>query len=326
MRDEFYCDCQKGIKGKLCWESMGLIYDRTKFPVDPRLNPLAFKRKRTVERPRNLGPALTKTPPPAVRVQSNYVLNGDEETEIQVVDWGQEQFVANTEEGNIQVETNICTSQSNCEEEEMLPAFSYCDTCKDYFCENCNVGHCKARRTRQHSVIVVAAAAPLTTAAVSPITIEAVSPISSTKASSIISAVVSPSISPAVSTITTAGVSPIATAAVSPITTAAVSPVPIIQAKKAKSKMAKCGVCEGCLAVNCMKCKMCLDLKSNGGTGKLKKACIMKGCKSLKERILKPNATSSGQKRKREQYNISPNKTRRMAQSSNSPNLKMSRQ
>ena len=167
-------------------------------------------------------------------------------------------------------------------------------------------------------MIVVAAAAPLTTAAVSPITIEAVSPISSTKASSIISAVVSPSISTAVSTITTAGVSP--------IVTAAVSPVPIIQAKKAKSKMAKCGVCEGCLAVNCMKCKMCLDLKSNGGTGKLKKACIMKGCKSLKERILKPNATSSGQKRKREQYNISPNKTRRMAQSSNSPNLKMSQQ
>ena len=70
---------------------------------------------------------------------------------------------------------------------------------------------------------------------------------------------------------------------------------------------------------------MCLDMKSNGGPGKLKKACVMKGCKSVKERMLKPNATSSGQKRKRVENNISPNKTRRMAQSSNSPNLKISR-
>ena len=86
----FYCDCQKGIKGKLYWESMGLIGDRTR------------------------NTALTKTSSPAVRVQPNYVFNGDEETEIHLVEWGQQQFVANTEEDNIQVETKICTSQSNC--------------------------------------------------------------------------------------------------------------------------------------------------------------------------------------------------------------------
>ena len=43
---------------------MALVYDRKKeFPVDPGLNPLRFKRKRPVGRPKRLGLALTKEPP-----------------------------------------------------------------------------------------------------------------------------------------------------------------------------------------------------------------------------------------------------------------------
>ena len=43
---------------------MGLVYDRKKnFPIDPRLIPLRFKRKRKVGRPKKLGLALTREQP-----------------------------------------------------------------------------------------------------------------------------------------------------------------------------------------------------------------------------------------------------------------------
>ena len=43
---------------------MALVYDRKKeFPIDPRLNPLRFKRKRPVGRPKKLGLALTREQP-----------------------------------------------------------------------------------------------------------------------------------------------------------------------------------------------------------------------------------------------------------------------
>ena len=43
---------------------MALVYDRNKeFPIDPRLNPLRFKRKRPVGRPKKLGLALTREQP-----------------------------------------------------------------------------------------------------------------------------------------------------------------------------------------------------------------------------------------------------------------------
>ena len=43
---------------------MALLYDRKKeFPIDPRLNPLRFKRKRPVGRPKKLGLALTREQP-----------------------------------------------------------------------------------------------------------------------------------------------------------------------------------------------------------------------------------------------------------------------
>ena len=61
---EFFCDCRLGINGKLCAHSMGPVYDRKKdFPIDPRLNPLRFKRKRKVGRPKKLGLALTREQP-----------------------------------------------------------------------------------------------------------------------------------------------------------------------------------------------------------------------------------------------------------------------
>ena len=46
---------------------------------------LAFKRKRTVGRPRNIGPTLTKSPP-RLRVELAYIFTGEEETEVEVMD------------------------------------------------------------------------------------------------------------------------------------------------------------------------------------------------------------------------------------------------
>ena len=61
---EFLCDCRFGVRGKICCHSMALVYDRKKeFTIDPRLNPLRFKRKRPVGRPKKLGLALTMEQP-----------------------------------------------------------------------------------------------------------------------------------------------------------------------------------------------------------------------------------------------------------------------
>ena len=43
---------------------MALVYDwKKEFPIDPRLNPLRFKRKRPLGRPKKLGLALTREQP-----------------------------------------------------------------------------------------------------------------------------------------------------------------------------------------------------------------------------------------------------------------------
>ena len=47
-----------------------------------RLNPLAFKRKRTVGRPRNIGPALTKSPS-RLMMEPAYTFTGEEECEVE---------------------------------------------------------------------------------------------------------------------------------------------------------------------------------------------------------------------------------------------------
>ena len=50
------------------------------------MNHLAFKRKRTVGRPKHIGPALTKS---LLRlwVEPTDIFTGKEETEIEVMDW-----------------------------------------------------------------------------------------------------------------------------------------------------------------------------------------------------------------------------------------------
>lgn len=43
-------------------------------------------------------------------------------------------------------------------------------------------------------------------------------------------------------------------------------------------KWKRCGLCEGCLAKDCMICKFCRDKKKYGGPGKLKQCCVKKKC------------------------------------------------
>ena len=61
INNEFFCDCAQGIKGHLCKHTMALTFDRTDFPVDPRLNAVKFKRRQR-GRPKSIGLALTREP------------------------------------------------------------------------------------------------------------------------------------------------------------------------------------------------------------------------------------------------------------------------
>ena len=65
---EFYCDCWKGIKGKICKHVMALTYARVpQFEVLPSLKAAKFKRsRRPVSRSKKVGGALSKTPPRAL--------------------------------------------------------------------------------------------------------------------------------------------------------------------------------------------------------------------------------------------------------------------
>ena len=49
----------------------------------------------------------------------------------------------------------------------------------------------------------------------------------------------------------------------------------------------RCGLCEGCLRVDCGQCIECLDKKKFGGPGRKKKACKYKKCTGI------PKQTSS---------------------------------
>mmetsp|Transcript_1418 Transcript_1418/g.1869 ORF Transcript_1418/g.1869 Transcript_1418/m.1869 type:complete len:422 (+) Transcript_1418:212-1477(+) len=54
-----------------------------------------------------------------------------------------------------------------------------------------------------------------------------------------------------------------------------------------KTKRKRCGCCEGCRAIECGKCRYCLDMKKRGGSGTLRRPCEKRGC----------IATSSGEGR-----------------------------
>ena len=45
-----------------------------------------------------------------------------------------------------------------------------------------------------------------------------------------------------------------------------------------KRKRPRCGNCSGCLNLDCLKCRNCLDQKRYGGPGRLKKACDKRQC------------------------------------------------
>ena len=40
----------------------------------------------------------------------------------------------------------------------------------------------------------------------------------------------------------------------------------------------RCHACEGCSRTNCNECRFCLDMKKNGGEGKLRQSCAMRFC------------------------------------------------
>ena len=62
---DFFCDCFKGICGRLCKQSVGLLYKTGTIKVDHdvRSKPLGVKRKRG--RPKKLPSCLTRNPKPA---------------------------------------------------------------------------------------------------------------------------------------------------------------------------------------------------------------------------------------------------------------------
>ena len=47
------------------------------------------------------------------------------------------------------------------------------------------------------------------------------------------------------------------------------------------TRRTRCGKCDGCLAVECRKCKHCLDMKKNGGPGNLRRPCVDRVCRAI---------------------------------------------
>ena len=43
----------------------------------------------------------------------------------------------------------------------------------------------------------------------------------------------------------------------------------------------RCGDCTGCKAMECAKCKNCLDKPKWGGPGKLKRPCVQRTCSAM---------------------------------------------
>ena len=81
-----------------------------------------------------------------------------------------------------------------------------------------------------------------------------------------------------------------------PVSQSSPFPISLPHPKVRKPRGNRCGLCDGCQASNCLKCKFCLDKPSNGGPGKLKQACVMKACQNKKDPV--PIPTSSSKKRK----------------------------
>lgn len=61
----------------------------------------------------------------------------------------------------------------------------------------------------------------------------------------------------------------------------------------ARSRVVRCGECEGCHAPDCMKCPHCLDMKKYGGPGLRKQTCKNRKCNAPKVVVL--NHAKGGQ-------------------------------
>ena len=168
---EFYCDCQQGMKGKICLEAMALTYSRCPdFQVHKNIDTVQFKRaKRPVGRPKNVGGALRKTPPRALP-EPVYERTGYEEIEVQeavyleqesvfleeeqdavFIEQEQEAGIVAQEQGK-RKEPEVCTAQAACDEEDARKAVAKCHICPSLLCESCNTFHTKFSMTRRHSV------------------------------------------------------------------------------------------------------------------------------------------------------------------------------
>ena len=58
----------------------------------------------------------------------------------------------------------------------------------------------------------------------------------------------------------------------------------------------RCGLCQNCKAVDCGKCRFCLDKKKFGGPGRLKKCCIQRQCKFVSCKVSSNGGNSEGNK------------------------------
>ncbi|KAI9995858.1 hypothetical protein PInf_012926 [Phytophthora infestans] len=65
-----------------------------------------------------------------------------------------------------------------------------------------------------------------------------------------------------------------------------------LSSRSAKSRVVRCGECEGCNAPDCMKCPHCLDMKKYGGPGLRKQTCKNRKCNAPK--ILMLNKAKGG--------------------------------
>ena len=87
--DEFYCHCPVGMTGHLHKHTMGLQYDRNKYPKLPTLRPKKLNnRSRKPGRPAKVEPALSKSPVRNLReVDPDYVETGEEQEDLPVLKW-----------------------------------------------------------------------------------------------------------------------------------------------------------------------------------------------------------------------------------------------
>lgn len=51
--------------------------------------------------------------------------------------------------------------------------------------------------------------------------------------------------------------------------------------EKTVIRRVRCHACVGCSRENCNECRYCLDMKKNGGEGKLRQSCAMRFCENV---------------------------------------------